>query len=92
MVVKCYLVKHSVTSLGHQPYSPDLSHPPPSPVLLALSTTTKLSGRKTIRECQGIHCKMDENTDRGIQKWYPGTHPHVFQILPKARLCQREPL
>jgi hypothetical protein len=43
-----------------------------------------------IHERQGSHCKSDESTDRGIEKWFPGMLPKVLKPWAKVYNCSRE--
>jgi hypothetical protein len=50
---------------------------------------THFEGTK-IHKLRGSHCKSDKNTDRCIEKWFPGMFPKVKRMLVKVCHCPRE--
>jgi hypothetical protein len=76
MVVKLYPVKHYVTALEDPPCSPELET-----LLFPLSATERIA----IRERSGGHCKGNENSERGIEKWLSELLPKTWQKCVTAQ-------
>jgi hypothetical protein len=46
--------------------------------IVTVSPPKKCFERTVIHEHRGSHCKSDESTDRGIEKWFSGMLPEAL--------------
>jgi hypothetical protein len=82
-----YLFKQNMTILSIHHIPPTRQRPTSH-----VSGNKNCSERITIREHRGCHCKSDESTDGGIDKWVSGMLANAIWTLAKVYHCPMEML